>query len=64
MALGMMLPGMIAGYLQELVGYLNFFIIAMVLCLITFVVASLIKIDKDFDADETVYDDADDEVIL
>lgn len=64
MALGMMLPSMIAGYLQELVGYLNFFIIAMVLCLITFVVASLIKIDKDFDADETVYDDADDEVIL
>ena len=51
MALGMMLPGMIAGYLQELVGYLNFFIIAMTLCLITFVVASLIKIDKDCDAD-------------
>lgn len=49
MALGMMLPGMAAGYLQEAVGYLNFFIITMVLCTLTFIVASLIKIDKDFD---------------
>lgn len=49
MALGMMLPGMVAGYLQEAVGYLNFFIITMVLCTLTFIVASLIKIDKDFD---------------
>lgn len=52
MALGMMLPGMIAGYLQELVGYLNFFIIAMVLCLATFVVASLIKVENDFNSTE------------
>lgn len=49
MALGMMLPGMVAGYLQEAVGYLNFFIITMALCTLTFIVASLIKIDKDFD---------------
>lgn len=47
MALGMMLPGMVAGYLQESVGYLNFFIIAMALCALTFVVAALIKIDND-----------------
>lgn len=46
MALGMMLPGMVAGYLQESVGYLNFFIIAMVLCVFTFIVASLVKIDE------------------
>lgn len=48
MALGMMLPGMVAGYLQELVGYLNFFIVATLLCVLTFIVASLIRIDDDF----------------
>lgn len=48
MALGMMFPGMVAGYLQELVGYLNFFIIATALCVLTFIVASLIRIDEDF----------------
>ena len=52
MALGMMLPGMIAGYLQEAVGYLNFFIIAMVLCVLTFVVAGMVKIENDFDEEE------------
>jgi len=36
MALSMMLPGMIAGWLQDTVGYRTFFIIAMVSCLITF----------------------------
>lgn len=48
MALGMMLPGMVAGYLQEAVGYLNFFIIATLLCILTFWVASLVKIEDDF----------------
>lgn len=52
MALGMMLPGMVAGYLQEFVGYLNFFIIAMVLCALTFVVAGMVKIENDFDEEE------------
>lgn len=51
MALGMMLPGMVAGYLQQHVGYLNFFIIAMVLCAVTFVVSSLIKV-KDAPGDD------------
>ncbi len=46
MALGMMLPGMFAGYLQEQIGYLNFFILVMVLCIVTFVVAALIKVDN------------------
>lgn len=45
MALSMMLPGLVAGYLQEAVGYLNFFIITMALCLFTFVVAALVEID-------------------
>lgn len=51
MALGMMLPSMGAGYLQQITGYLNFFIIDLVLCLLTFVVAALIKIDDDFDGE-------------
>lgn len=45
MALGMMLPGMVAGYMQEVVGYLNFFIIVMLLCVLTFIVSALIRID-------------------
>ena len=51
MALGMMLPGMVAGFLQESVGYLNFFIIATLLCALTFAVAALIKTDVDTDND-------------
>lgn len=48
MAFGMMLPGMWAGWLQEHVGYLNFFIITTALTVLTFGVASLIKVDADF----------------
>ena len=47
MALGMMLPGLVAGYLQESVGYLNFFIIVTVLCLLTFLVAYLVPLDEE-----------------
>lgn len=48
MALGMMLPGMVAGYLQESVGYLNFFIIVTALCTITFWVTSKIRLKDDY----------------
>ncbi|MDO9635280.1 MAG: MFS transporter [Paludibacter sp.] len=48
MALGMMLPGMFAGWLQEAVGYQLFFIIIMLLTIPTVVVASVIKIDPVF----------------
>ena len=48
MAAGMMLPGMLAGWLQEHVGYLNFFILVLVLCLVTVVVARLIRVDPKF----------------
>ena len=48
MALSMMLPGLVAGALQEAVGYRAFFIIVMVCCAMTYVVASLLKIDPDF----------------
>lgn len=42
MALSMMLPGMVAGYLQEAVGYTTFFGIVMLCCLVTLVVTLLI----------------------
>jgi len=38
MALSMMIPGMFAGYLQEAVGYVNFFWIVIVCCAATIVV--------------------------
>ena len=42
MALSMMLPGFVAGYIQEAIGYVNFFWMVMLCCLatvgITFVV--------------------------
>lgn len=38
MALSMMIPGMWAGYLQESVGYINYFWIVMVCCVATFAV--------------------------
>ena len=43
-----MLPGMIAGYLKDKVGYNTFFSIVMVMCLVTFAVAAFIKIDPEF----------------
>ena len=48
MALSMMLPSLVAGWLQELVGYLWFFIIVVLLCAMTFVVAAFVKIDPEF----------------
>ncbi|MCF0202309.1 MAG: MFS transporter [Bacteroidaceae bacterium] len=48
MALSMMLPGLVAGWLQETLGYQMFFILVMILCAITFVVAALVKIDPEF----------------
>lgn len=48
MALGMMLPGMIAGWLQEAMGYRMFFIWIMACTAATFLVTSLLKIDDKF----------------
>ena len=48
MSLGMMLPGMFAGQLQEKIGYENFFIWVTACTVITFVVSALIKIDPAF----------------
>lgn len=48
MALGLVVPGMFAGWLQESIGYLNFFIIVILLVPITFIVSSFIKIKDDY----------------
>ena len=48
MALGMMVPGMISGWLQELVGYQHFFIWVMLCTIPGFIMAKLIKLDKNF----------------
>ena len=48
MALGMMLPGMAAGWLQETIGYQHFFIWTIICCLATFAVCAFLKIDPEF----------------
>lgn len=48
MALSMMLPGMLAGYIQEMIGYTWFFIFVMVCCLVTVAVTRLVKVDPDY----------------
>ena len=45
MALGLMLPGMAAGWLQEQMGYENFFWWVMGCCLVTLLVTACLKID-------------------
>ncbi len=48
MALGMMLPGMAAGWLQEMMGYQGFFWWIMACCVATIAVASFIKVPASF----------------
>ena len=48
MALSMMLPGMFAGYLQKWLGYPAFFILVIICCLLTVLVARIVKIDPSF----------------
>lgn len=48
MALGMMLPGMVSGWIQELVGYQNFFIWVIIASIPIFVVAYFVQIDPEF----------------
>ena len=46
--LGLMLPGMVSGYMKDMLGYRTFFIIVMLCCTITFLVTAFLKIDPDF----------------
>lgn len=48
MALGLMLPGMMAGWLQEQVGYVNFFWWVMGCCIVTLAVTACLKINPEF----------------
>lgn len=48
MALGMMLPGMAAGWIQETLGYQHFFIWTMICCIATIAVTYSLKIDPSF----------------
>ena len=48
MALSMMLPGMVAGYVQEALGYTDFFIFVMACCVVTVVVTLLVKVDPEY----------------
>lgn len=48
MALGMMVPGMMAGWLADLMGYTLFFTYVTIACAVTFVVSALLKIEPSF----------------
>jgi PAT family beta-lactamase induction signal transducer AmpG len=48
MALGMMLPGMAAGWIQDHLGYLNFFLWICVATIPSFAAAALVKVDAAF----------------
>lgn len=48
MALSLLVPGLFAGALQEMVGYTTYFIIVIASCAITFAVSAWIKIDPEF----------------
>jgi PAT family beta-lactamase induction signal transducer AmpG len=50
MALSMMIPGMFAGYIQEAIGYANFFWMVMVCCIATLIVTYLVdrRIDPNY----------------
>ena len=48
MALGMMLPGMFAGWMQEMLGYNHFFIWVMICSIVPIIAVSLLKIDPEY----------------
>ena len=47
MALGMMLPGMMAGWLQDTIGYRHFFVWTIICCLATFGISALVRLPKE-----------------
>lgn len=48
MALGMMIPGMISGWLQEIIGYQHFFIWVMFATIPAFIITKFIPLDPEF----------------
>lgn len=55
--LGLMLPGMVSGYLKDILGYRHFFIVVMACCVITFLVTIYLKIDPNFGKKEKEEED-------
>mgnify|MGYP001225707184 CR=1 FL=1 len=48
MALGMMVPGMLSGKIQEILNYENFFIWVLICTIPGFLIVPFLKIDNDF----------------
>ena len=48
MALSMMIPGMVAGYIQESLGYTHFFGFVMLCCLVTVAVTLMLKVNPEY----------------
>ena len=48
MALGMMIPAMGSGWIQEMLGYQNFFILILITTIPGFIVAALVTIDPEY----------------
>jgi PAT family beta-lactamase induction signal transducer AmpG len=48
MALGMMIPGMISGWLQELIGYQHFFIWVIIATIPAFIITKFVPLDETF----------------
>jgi PAT family beta-lactamase induction signal transducer AmpG len=48
MALGMMIPGMVSGWLQELIGYQHFFIWVVIATIPAFIISKFIPLDAEF----------------
>lgn len=46
--LGLMIPGMVSGWIKDAVGYQTFFVIVMATCIVTFLVAWFLDFDPDF----------------
>ncbi len=54
MALGMMIPGMFSGWLQELIGYQHYFIWVCISTIPAFIITFFIPLDNDFGKKQTV----------
>lgn len=48
MALGMMIPGMFSGWIQDIIGYQHFFVWVMIATIPSFLIAWFVKIDPEF----------------
>jgi len=48
MALGMMIPGMFSGWLQEIIGYKHFFVWVCIATIPGFIIAKFIPLDSEF----------------